>query len=257
MPRALGGGPRAGRPAGLAAALAERNRQLEAEEEALARLAVRRERTRIARELHDIVAHNLAVIVVQAGAGRMAERWEPAVAAERLAAIRESGHQVLLEMSRLTDVLGAERGDDPDARLRALLDGARAAGLTVRAEPWPPLPHTLAETALRVVQEAVTNAIKHAPGARLDVGLALRDDSLRIEVRDTGAEAASDLAATGSGSGLDGMRARVGAHGGRLDAGPDAAGRLARGGRAAGARHPTGVGEDAPTGRRPRSPPGG
>ena len=118
----------------LAAALAERNRQLEAEEEAVARLAVRRERTRIARELHDIVAHHLAVVVVQAGAGRMAKRWEPAVAAERLAAIRDSGHQVLQEMSRLTDVLGAERGDDPEARLRALLDGARAAGLTVRAE---------------------------------------------------------------------------------------------------------------------------
>ena len=67
----------------------------------------------------------------------------------------------------------------------------------------------------------MTNAIKHAPGARLHVGLALHEDALRIEVRDTGADAASDLAATGSGLGLDGMRARVAAHGGRLDAGPE------------------------------------
>jgi signal transduction histidine kinase len=94
----------------------------------------------------------------------------------------------------------------------------------VRAAPWPSLPPQLADTAYRIVQEALTNAIKHAAGGAVDVALQLRSAGLRIEVHDTGPRIESELAATGSGSGLDGMRARVEAHGGHLHAGPAASG---------------------------------
>ena len=210
-------------------ALAERNRQLEAEEAALARLSVRRERARVAHELHDVVGHHLAVIAVQARAGQVALGGENGVAAESLAAIRVSGLQALEDMVRLTDILQTERGQDPTAlaTLPALLDRARAGGRDVRYHPLRGdvrLPPDAEDTALHVVQEAVTNAIKHAPGAAIDVRLRVADGELEIDVRDSGASAASALAATGSGIGLAGIAERVEALGGRLDAGRQADG---------------------------------
>jgi signal transduction histidine kinase len=118
----------------LVSGLAQRRRELRDEHDAFAQLAVRRERGRIARELHDIVAHHLAVIVVQAGAGRMAAFGPSQRAQERFAVIRQSGGQALEEMARLVDILNAEDAAEPDAaaRWRRLLDEARAGGLDVR-----------------------------------------------------------------------------------------------------------------------------
>ena len=151
----------------LLRALAERTRELEAQEEAFAALSVRRERARIARELHDIVAHHLAVIVVQAGAGRMAAPGHPERAAVRMASIRESGGHALAEMVCLVDVLHAdEREPELRARIGRLIDQVAAGGLAVtvtqpaadvRLEP------AVEDAAYRVVQEGLTNAVKMRP----------------------------------------------------------------------------------------------
>ena len=218
-----------GRRRRLVSALDERTRELEAEEDAFVELSVRRERARIARELHDIVAHHLAVIVVQAGAGRMAGAENDTPASERLASIRQSGDQALAEMSRLVDIIHADSGAGREAadRLRALVEDAKAAGLRVEVTALPvevSLPYEIEDSAVRVVQECLTNAMKHAPGARVSIRLALTGDSLEIEVRDRGGRAPSGLAQTGAGLGLSGMRQRIESLGGRLDAGPCAEG---------------------------------
>jgi signal transduction histidine kinase len=213
----------------LVHALAERTRELEAEQDAFARLSVRRERARIARELHDIVAHHLAVIVVQAGAGRTAGSGNGTRAAERFASIRQSGSQALAEMSRLVDILHTDIGRDDDGRkrLRLLLDQAQNGGAGLRVTPLPAdmrLPAALEDSALRVVQEGLTNAIKHAPGAEVHVRLALTGDSLEVEVSDRGGSVPAVLATTGSGFGLTGMRERIEAVDGSFQAGPQTSG---------------------------------
>ncbi|MFL5825200.1 MAG: sensor histidine kinase [Thermoleophilaceae bacterium] len=213
----------------LVRTLAERNRELAAEQDAFARLSVRRERARIARELHDIVAHHLAVIVVQAGAGRMAAPGQNGDAAARFESVRQSGGQALTEMSRLVDILqtDSEGADGGRGRLRLLLRQANAGGLDVRVTPLPRevrLPAEVEESAFRVVQEGLTNAMKHAPGAQVHVRLAVSGDAFEVEVRDWGGAVPSVLAQTGSGLGLTGMRERIESLGGRLEAGPEADG---------------------------------
>jgi signal transduction histidine kinase len=212
----------------LVSELAERTAQLESEQDAFARLSVRRERARIARELHDIVAHHLAVMVVQAGAGRMAPAEQGDRNAERFATVRQSGAHALAEMARLVDILEADRGNGgAPGKLRVLLDEAAAGGVEVGFTPLPSgvrLPTEVEDVAYRVVREGLTNAIKHAPGAAVQVRLATHGDELEIEVRDAGATRASGLAATGSGLGLAGMRERVESLGGSLEAGPGAGG---------------------------------
>jgi signal transduction histidine kinase len=203
--------------------LAERNRALETEQDAFARLSVRRERARIARELHDIVAHHLAVIVVQAGAGRMAAPAPADRAAERFRSIRQSGGQALAEMARLVDILHADHGEHARGRLRLLLNQADGGGLRVRVAPLPPdvrLPAEVEEVAYHVVQEGLTNAMKHAPGAEVQVRLTAAADTLEVEVHNDGASVRSALAVTGSGMGLPGMRERVESLGGVLAAEP-------------------------------------
>ena len=118
----------------LVSRLAQRTRELRQEQDAFARLSVQRERARIARELHDIVAHHLAVIVVQAGAGWMAARAPSQLASERFATIRHAGGQALAEMARLVDLLHADDAleHDPTGRWQQLIDRARAGGLEVR-----------------------------------------------------------------------------------------------------------------------------
>jgi signal transduction histidine kinase len=207
-----------GARAELVAALAERTRELEDEQDAFTRLAVLHERARIARELHDVVSHHLAVMVVQAGAGRMATTDEPARAAERFAGIREAGGEALTQVARLLDLLEAERES-----LRRLLERARAAGLDVQATVNPD-DLELDGAALRVVQEALTNVLKHAPGADVEVRVEQRDDVLEITVRDRGARIRPTLADTGAGSGLASLRERVAAAGGQLEAGPASGG---------------------------------
>jgi signal transduction histidine kinase len=210
-----------GRRRRLVSALRERARELEAAQEDFVRLSVRRERARIARELHDIVAHHLAVIVVQAGAGRLAGTENGTPAVERLATIRQSGDQALAEMSRLVDIIHADtvRADAGADRLRALVEEARAGGLDVEVTPVP-LPDEVEADALRIVQEGLTNAMKHAPGAHVAIRLAATDDALEIELRDRGGSGPTGLAETGAGLGLSGMRERVESLGGTLEAGP-------------------------------------
>jgi signal transduction histidine kinase len=201
----------------LVAALAERNRQLEAEQAALAQVAVQRERARIARELHDIVAHHLAVMVIHAGAGRL----DAPDGSTRFAGIRDSGREALDELDRLVALL---QTDDTGPRdIDALLAHARAAGVRVRYTPLPDgavVAPDLRDAVYRIVQEGLTNAMKHAPGSDVAVRLGLRAGSLDVEVRDGGTGVRSPLAASGAGVGLTGMRERVAALGGALEAGP-------------------------------------
>lgn len=222
----------------LTGALRARTRELEAEQDAFARLAVRRERACIAHELHDIVAHHLAVMVIHAGAGRMASP-EDGADGERLDSIRQAGDQALAEMTRLVAMLQSDAEDGPPerGRLRLLLDQARATGLDVSATPLPDvrLAPEVEEGAYRLVQEGLTNAMKHAPGSKVALRLSVRADALEIELRDSGAKTSSKLATTGSGLGLAGMRERIEALGGRLDAG-----RVSGGGWRVHARVPTG-----------------
>jgi signal transduction histidine kinase len=207
--------------------LAARTRELNDEQVAFAELSVRRERARIARELHDIVAHHLAVVVVQAGAGRIATLGPSQRAGERFDAIRQSCVQAMAEMSRLVDILEAEiageREPGATGRWRRLIDQARAGGvaLTLSAVPVDAkLPDRVEEDAYSIVREGLTNAIKHASGAHVTVRLALHEAELEIEVTDDGPRTTGSLRGTGGGLGLIGMRERAEASGGTLKARP-------------------------------------
>ena len=216
----------------IVAALEQRTHELAAEQDAYARLAVRHERARIARELHDVVSHNLAVMVVQAGAGRVAPPAADDRAAGRFASIRRAGEHGLEELSRLAEILRSENETvDGAGRLphvEVLIDHARAAGLTVRERVScvdVALPRELEQAAYRIVQEALTNVVKHAPGATLWVRIAVHEGDLEIDVWDDGGSGAgTDLDDSGPGIGLAGMSERVTALGGRLTAGTDPAG---------------------------------
>jgi signal transduction histidine kinase len=207
--------------------LAQRSAELHAEQVAFAELSVQRERARIARELHDIVAHHLAVVVVQAGAGRMAMLGPSQRAAERFEAIRQSCGQALAEMSRLVDILDGETGrdDEPGAtgRWRGLIDQARAGGVELTLSALPvdaKLSDRVEGDAYSIVREGLTNAIKHASGAHVTVRLALQESELEIEVTDDGPRASGALRDTGGGLGLIGMRERAEACDGTLEALP-------------------------------------
>ncbi|HEY7267492.1 MAG TPA: sensor histidine kinase [Solirubrobacterales bacterium] len=209
----------------LLESLRRRSEELESERDALARLSVQRERARIARELHDIVAHHLAVIVVQAGAGRMAGGKEPQDA-ERFARIRQSGEQALSEMERLVDLLHAG-GAAETQRIDVLLDQAQAAGLRISASPLPDdlsISPEAERLAYRVVQEGLTNAMKHAPGSEVRLRLSASAGELEIVLENRGGETGSELSGTGSGMGLTGLRERLEAIGGSLDAAPSGGG---------------------------------
>lgn len=198
--------------------LTDRTRELEAEEEAFVGLSVQRERARIARDLHDIVSHHLALMVVQAGAGRLAEPWEAPVAAGRFEAIREAGVEALAEADRLVTML--QPTSEPS--LAHLLARAREIGADVVVTPPElELAAEVEATANHVAREALTNAMKHAPGAPLELRLTQSAGELTISARNASVAAASSIAATGSRLGLANMRERVEALGGTLVAGPD------------------------------------
>ena len=213
----------------LLSRLADRTRELKDEQIVFTELSVRRERARIARELHDIVAHHLAVVVVQAGAGRMAALAPGRRAPERFAVIRESCEQSLTEMARLVDIL--QRVDAHDQRTsrrwRQLADQADAGGVEFQITTLPPgahLPAAIDDDAYSVVREGLTNTIKHAPGAHISVRLSLRVEELEIDILDDGPQDVAPLRDAGAGLGLIGMRERVESTGGTLAAGPDPAG---------------------------------
>jgi signal transduction histidine kinase len=207
----------------------ERAAQLERDQQERAQAAVAEERSRIARELHDVIAHSVSVMTVQAGAARTLLPEDPDRAMAPLLAVEETGRQALAEMRRL---LGILREDNAPAlapqpglsELPALAESVRHAGLpvevSVEGEPRP-LPAGVDLTAYRIVQEALTNTLKHAGPTRASVVVRYDRDAVVLSVIDDGR---ISTAADGSGHGLIGMRERVGLYGGELHAGPGANG---------------------------------
>jgi signal transduction histidine kinase len=245
--------------------LAEYAERVERERDLRARRAVADERLRIARELHDVVAHNLSVVVVHAQALRSVVNRDPERALSLASSIEETGREALEEMRHLLGVLRASDGAGPgeadvdadadDAgpldpgpldrapldrgpldpqpgldALEGLVAQVRRAGLTVTlttsGEPRR-LPPAIELSAYRIVQEALTNVLKHAGPARAAVAVGYQDDTLVLDVTDDGRGAAAGLdhpAVPGSGHGLVGMRERVALFGGQLSTGPRAGG---------------------------------
>jgi signal transduction histidine kinase len=214
------------------ASLVARAEQAERIAEREVELAARDERSRIAREMHDVVAHGLSVIVVQADGARYAAAKDPDVAVGTLETISTTGRESLTEMRRLLGLLrDGDTGVTPQpglADVRHLVDEARAAGTRVEADlptTTPEVPDGVALAAYRIVQEALTNVRKHAgPGATVRLRVAVGRD-LEVDVRDDGRGAAADR--DGHGLGLVGMRERAAVHGGALEAGPAAGGGFA------------------------------
>ena len=203
-----------------------RRRRIVREREVATREAVVAERAAIARELHDVVAHHMSVMVVQAGAARAVSESDPAATAEALLQIEASGRTGLTEMRRLLAVLKAEEGGDGRApqpglaRLGELLDTMRASGLPVESvvEGSPrPLPPGLDLSAYRIVQEALTNALRHAGKASARVVVRYRSDAVELEIADDGRGPPEDPKTSG-GHGLIGMRERVQLFGGEFEA---------------------------------------
>jgi signal transduction histidine kinase len=199
--------------------------EAERERDAVSRIAVAEERARIARELHDVVAHAVGVMVLQVGAVRHNLPKDHTEDAEALRSVEKTGRTALAEMRRM---LGAMRRDGDDLELApqpglngldSLLDGIGRSGLPVRlhvdGEPFP-LPQAIDLSAYRIVQEGLTNALKHAHASRVDVTVRYAPEELEIEVRDDGdGNSTSD----GLGHGLIGIRERVKIYGGEMTAG--------------------------------------
>jgi signal transduction histidine kinase len=194
--------------------------------------AARGERARIARELHDVVAHHISMIAVQADTARLATPGMPAEGSERLVAIGDTARAALTEMRRLLGVLREDAEIETNRRpqpglqqLVDLVDEVRDASrigtrLIVRG-PVTPLDPGVELIAYRIVQEALTNARRHAPGAPVDVELSYADDGLHLRIRDSGPGADHEVPADPiDGHGLMGMRERAAMVGGRLTVGP-------------------------------------
>ncbi|MFJ2305554.1 sensor histidine kinase [Streptomyces sp. NPDC087787] len=236
----------------------ERGWLLERERESAARTAVAAERDRIARELHDIVSHNVSLMVVQAGAAREVLGTMPDEAAAALRAVEDAGRGAMTDLRHLLGLLApSQSGEDTDYedlvqgvggdedgtgpapqpgldRLGALVDRISFAGLRVEVrisgEPRP-LPEGVDVTAYRIVQEALTNALKHGDGGKAEVTVRFADHALRVEVLNTGPSVLTGTAPArpvstpaaprhgdGTGRGLLGLRERVAVYGGDLDA---------------------------------------
>lgn len=208
-------------------AIAERDATRHAMAETQRDQVIMEERARIARELHDVVAHHVSVIAVQAETARLTTPDMPDEGKERLAAIGQTARDSLTELRRLLGVLRADgsseaaRSPQPGlGRLAELIDSARTAGTPVRLTldgDVSPLPPGVDLTAYRIVQEALTNARRHAPGASVDVTLGYEENALRLRVSDDGP---GPPAADTSGHGLLGMQERAAMVGGRLTTGP-------------------------------------
>ena len=211
-------------------ALQERAQLLELERDQEMRLAATAERARIARELHDVVAHSLSVVIAQADGGRYAGKADPEAATGALEAIAATGRQALTDMRSLLGVLreggGEEYAPQPDvAAIPALVEDVRASGLDVdliiEGDPRP-MSAGPQLAAYRIVQESLTNVLKHAgPAGRAWVRLQWRPDALELSVLDDGRGASAAMVDhDGKGQGLRGMHERATLHGGRLEAGP-------------------------------------
>lgn len=218
-----------GLPLGLGLTVRRRQRDLEALRLAAiasadeASEAVQAERRRIARELHDVVSHAVTLVAVQAEAGQAVIARDPVAAERNLAAIADASRDALIELDRMLHVLRDADGDRVDSeaglhRLPALVEGARSAGLSVeltRQGDTQGLPAGTDACAFRVVQEGLTNALRHAPGSSVLVSLDHTAGDLGIEVQTRGRRRASSYG--GSGRGLAGLRERVVSLGGTLE----------------------------------------
>ncbi|GIH89938.1 sensor histidine kinase [Planobispora siamensis] len=237
-------------PAAALAGIARRAQTRAADDDAARRAiadtllehTARGERARIARELHDVVAHHISMVAVQAETARLTTPGMPATGAERLSAIGDTARAALTEMRRLLGVLREDTGAETADRrpqpglglgeLNELIDESRdASGTSVRlilTGPPVPLGPGVELAAYRIVQEALTNARRHAPGAAVDVELHYTGDGLHLTIRDNGPGPATAApyeerglpAAPYGGHGLSGMRERAAAVGGELHAGP-------------------------------------
>ena len=215
-----------------AAAHARRAAELEQARNELARLAVTAERVRIARELHDVVAHSMSVIAMHAGSGRLAADRDPAAARRALEVVERSSRDALAEMRRLVTVL--RDTDDvgpalaPAAGLRdvhRLVAEVAAAGVTVEVHTEGDLasvPGGVSLAAYRIVQEALTNVVRHTSPAQAHLSVRIGDGEVVLEVTDDGATgtAARETASAAAGHGTIGMRERAALYGGELTAGP-------------------------------------
>jgi signal transduction histidine kinase len=216
----------------------ERMAQMEGRQMEALRRATAQERARIARELHDVVTHNVSMMVIQAGAARKVLDTAPGQSREALLAIEAGGRAAMTELRHVMGLLTMDSdGPDPAAaadlapqpgldRLDALVDRLSDSGVPVtltRAGQPRPVPAGIGLTAYRVVQEGLTNTVRHAAGATARVHVEFGDDHLRIEVTDTGGPAGTQ-AATGGGHGLIGLRERLAVYGGTLRAGPRVSG---------------------------------
>jgi signal transduction histidine kinase len=213
-----------------ARALEERGWLLERERESAARNAVDADRARIAQDLHDIVSHNVSVMVIQAGAARHVLATSPDEAEAALLAVEAAGRDTMSELRHLLGLLAPQAdGDDLSpqpslSRLGPLMDRIAFAGLPVEVrisgEPRP-LPAGVDVTAYRIIQEALTNALKHGDGVKAAVTVRYADHALRVEVLNSGPSVLTggrSPVAGGEGRGLLGLRQRVAVYGGDLDA---------------------------------------
>jgi signal transduction histidine kinase len=205
--------------------------RLQAEHEAVTRRALELERARIASELHDVVTHNVAVMIVQAGAARQVLDGAPDEARAALLAVEASGRAAMAELRHLLGLISPGQELRPQLgleQLRPLVDRLTATGLPVElhVNDLPPgLPAGIDLAAFRVVQEALTNVIKHAGKPLTSVTLGYRDGGLIVEVADAGAPStAPGSAVPGAGRGLLGLRERTALYGGDLEAGPQPGG---------------------------------
>lgn len=212
--------------------------ELQRSQEEATRRAVELERARIAGELHDVVTHNVSVMLIQAGAARRVMDAEPEQSKQALLEVEASGRAAMAELRHVMGLLAGPESGRPDGhgdglepqpglqQLDALLERVRAAGVPVSVALSPPpgsLPPGVDLAAYRVVQEALTNTIKHAAGAAASVEIGHDGHWMEIEVTDTGG-APAEHSGTGHGRGLIGLRERLAVYGGTLDAGRRAGG---------------------------------
>jgi signal transduction histidine kinase len=209
------------------AVLEERNRQLDQQREVNARRAVLEERVRIARELHDVVAHHVSVMGVQAGVARRLFDRDPAEAVAAIGSVETASRQAIADLQQLVGVL--RRQDDGDdlapqpslQRLPKLVEHMRQAGLPVELHQQGrprPLPAGVELSAYRIIQEALTNTLKHAGPAQASVSVRYNHGTVEVEVVDDGQGPPPARPGTG-GKGLVGMQERVNLYGGRLETG--------------------------------------
>jgi signal transduction histidine kinase len=212
------------------AELEARATRLEREREEKAEREVIEERTRIARELHDVIAHNVSVMVVQASAGEELFDADPERARESLSSVAATGRAALTELRRLLGVIRVEESDRPaasytpqpgmeylDELVRQVRETGLAVGLSVLGEPRE-LPEGVGLCAYRIVQEALTNTLRHAKASEAHVSVRYAPDALELQVLDDGRGAPATNGGPGTGHGLIGMRERVALFGGELSA---------------------------------------